>query len=224
MSNAVEARKVVFELFQDLDGFRLDDYKAMGNPDEGMAALVRFVSDAARAENETFTKRGDKLFAWVNKNTQSETLLSTEREVSLQNENIQLLGLDHPLVAAHLRTFRDLPPEELGVCVQSPDCEIGILAVWLVEARGDKGQVKRMIIPLAVDAEGKRLVAWERKPEKLWKSLPSKQSHNQSDKQLATLRDRLEPMLQPELEHRGFATGSRGFEAKLIGWVEGIGT
>ena len=32
MSNAVEARKVVFELFQDLEGFRLDDYKAMGDP------------------------------------------------------------------------------------------------------------------------------------------------------------------------------------------------
>lgn len=222
MSNAVEARKVVFELFQDLDGFRLDDYKAMGNPDEGMATLVRFVSDAARAENNTFNSRGDKLFAWVSKDTQSEVLLTTERELSLQNENIQLLGLDHPLVAACLRTFHDLPPEELGVCVQSPDGATGILAVWLVEARGDKGQVKRVIIALAVDAKGKRLTAWERQPEKLWKSLPSKQSHNQSGIQLAILRDRLEPMLQPELEHRGFATGSRGFEAKLIGWVEGM--
>ncbi len=30
MSNAVEARKVVFELFQELEGFRLDEYRAMG--------------------------------------------------------------------------------------------------------------------------------------------------------------------------------------------------
>lgn len=221
MSNAVEARKVVFELFQDLDGFRLDDYKAMGNPDDGMAALVRFVSEVARAENQTFTNRGDKLFAWVNNDSKSETLLTTERELSLQNESIQLLGLDHPLVATHLRTFRDLPPEELGVRVQSPDGTTGILSVWLVEVRGDKGQVKRMIIPLAVDADSKRLVAWERQPEKLWKAPPSKLSHAQSVNQLAILRDRLEPMLQPEIEHRGLATGSRGFEAKLIGWVEG---
>jgi hypothetical protein len=27
-------------------------------------------------------------------------------------------------------------------------------------------------------------------------------------------------MLQRELEHRSLAKGSRGFEAKLIGWVE----
>ena len=71
MANAVEARKVVFELFQDLDGFRLDDYKAMGNPQEGMDALIRFVADAATAEGETFTGRGDKMFAWINKDTRA---------------------------------------------------------------------------------------------------------------------------------------------------------
>jgi hypothetical protein len=27
-------------------------------------------------------------------------------------------------------------------------------------------------------------------------------------------------MLQRELEHRGLSKGSRGYEAKLIGWVE----
>jgi hypothetical protein len=135
-------------LFQDLDGFRLDDYKAMGNPEEGMSALVRFVADAASAEDETFTSRGDKLFAWIDKDTRAEALLTTERELSLQKENVQLLGLDHPLVAAYLRKFRELPPEELGLCVRSPDGTAGVLAAWAVEARGDKGQVKRMIIAL----------------------------------------------------------------------------
>lgn len=221
MSNAIEARKVVFELFQDLDGFRLDDYKAMGNPDEGMGALVRFVTEAAHVESETFINRGDKIFAWVSKDAQGETLLTTEREVSLLKENIQLLGLDHPLVATLLRKFRDLPPEDLGVCVQSPDGTTGVLAIWSVEARGDKGQVKRMIVSLAVDTEGKRLVSWERQPEMLWKSPPSTSKRSQSDTQLALLRNFLEPMLQPELEYRGLETGSRGFESKLIGWVEG---
>ncbi len=75
--------------------------------------------------------------------------MTTERELSLQKENVQLLGLDHPLVAAYLRKFRELPPEELGLCVQSPDGTEGVLAAWAVEARGDKGQVKRMTITLA---------------------------------------------------------------------------
>lgn len=223
MSNAVEARKVVFELFQDLDGFRLDDYKAMGNPDEGMAVLVQFIADAASAEGETFASRGNKLFVWTNKDKRSETLLTTERELSLQNENTQLLGLDHPLVAAYLQKFRDLPPEELGVCVQSPDGVTGILAVWLVETRGDKGQVKREIIPLAVDHYGKRLIAWERQPEKLWRPQPAARNSTEAEKKLAILRESLEPMLQSEIAYRVLATSNRGFEAKLIGWVEGIG-
>ena len=168
MSNAVEARKVVFELFQDLDGFQLDDYTAMGNPEDGMNALVRFMSDSAIAEGKTFTGRGDKLFAWIDKVTRTETLLTTERELSFQKENVQLLGLDHPLVAAYLRKFRELPPEEIGLCVKSPDGTEGVFAAWAVEARGDKGQIKRMIVTLGVDWEGKRHVAWERQPEKLW--------------------------------------------------------
>ena len=220
MSNAVEARKVVFELFQDLDGFRLEDYNAMGSPAEAMHALTRFLTDVARAEAEKFTTRPDKLFVWFNRDTQTEILLTTDRELSLQKENVHLLGLDHPLVTAYLRKYRDLPAEEIGVRVQSPDAATGILAVWAVEARGDKGQVKRIIVTLAVDENAKRHVAWERQPEKLWSAPPSAQNGNHAEKKLALLRDTLEPMLQRELEHRGLSKGSRGYEARLIGWVD----
>ncbi len=221
MSNAVEARKVVFELFQELDGFRLDDYKAMGNPEEGAGVLARFLADAASAEGETFNGRGEHVFAWFDKDSQTETLLTTQRELSLQEENIQFIGLDHPLVAARLRKFRDLPPDEIGVRVQSPDGTAGVLAMWAVETHSDKGQLKRVVIPLAVDTAGKRLVTWERQPEKLCRAVPvSLNSDTHADQKLALLRDTLEPMLQRELEHRGVVTSNGGFEANLIGWVE----
>lgn len=223
MSNAVEARKVVFELFQDLDSFRLDDYTAMGNPEEGMNALVRFISDAANAEGETFTARGENLFAWIDKDTQTETLLTTQREVSMQKENVQLLGIDHPLVSAYLRKFRELPPEELGLSVKSPDGTKGVFAAWAVEARGDKGQVKHLIVNLGADWDGRRHVSWERQPEKLWRSQVSAQDKKTVTERLALLRNALEPMLQRELEHRGLDKANRGFEAKLIAWVEAVG-
>jgi hypothetical protein len=164
----------------------------------------------------------NKLFGWIHKDTRTETLLTTERELSLQKENVQLLGLDHPLVAAYLRKFRELPPEELGLCVQSPDGTEGVLASWAVEARGDKGQLKRMIITLAVDGEGRRHVAWERQSEKPWRAQVSSQKEKQADKKLAILRNSLEPMLQRELEHRGLDKVTRGFEARLIAWVETV--
>ena len=68
--------------------------------------------------------------------------------------------------------------------------------------------------------EGQRLVAWERHPEKLWHASPLLQPAANSNTMLSLLRDKLEPMLQRELEHRGLVQGSRGFETKLIGWME----
>jgi superfamily II DNA or RNA helicase len=220
MSNAVEARKVVFELFQDLDGFRLDDYKAMGDPEEGMSELLRFVTEAASAEGETFTRRGEDVFSWTNRETHTETLLTTERELSLQKENIQLLGLDHPLVASRLRTFQELPPQEIGICVRSPDSTEGVFAAWAIEARGDKGQVKRTVVTLGIDREGLRHVAWERQTENLWRAPVVPRHEDQVDANLTLLRNSLEPMLQRELEHRGLEKGNRGFEARLVSWIE----
>jgi SNF2 family DNA or RNA helicase len=220
MSNAVEARKVVFELFQDLDGFRLDDYTAMGNPEDGMNALLRFMSDSAIAEGKAFTGRGDKLFAWIDKDAQTETLLTTERQISLQKENVQLLGLDHPLVANLLKKFRELPPEEIGLCVKSPDGAEGVFAAWAVDARGDKGQIKRMILTLGADWDGRRHFVWERQSEALCSSQASCHGGEHADEKIAFLQSTFEPMLQRELEHRG--VGIRGFEAKLIAWLEAM--
>jgi hypothetical protein len=81
-----------------------------------------------------------------------------------------------------------------------------------------------MIITLAVNGDGRRHVAWEREPEKIWRSRVSSQQGKQADKRLAILRNTLEPMLQRELEHRGLDKVNRGFEAKLIAWVEVVGS
>ena len=77
-----------------------------------------------------------------------------------------------------------------------------------------------VIVPIAVDNEGKRLAAWERHPENIWHAQPSSRSGADPEKMLSLLSEKLEPILQRELEHRGLAEGSRGFESKLIGWVE----
>ena len=173
-----------------------------------MSSLVQFMADAARAEDAQFSARGDKLFAWIGSDGQNETQLTTEREISLQKENVQLLGLDHPLVTAQLKTFRELSPEDIGLCVQSQDGVEGVLAAWAVESRGDKGQVRRMVVTLGLDGEGRRHVAWERQPEDLWRSPVSSKTRKPVEARLGLLRNNLEPMLQRELEHPSLLTRS----------------
>jgi len=220
MANALEARRVVFELFQDLDSFRLDDYKAMGSPDEGMKALARFLADVARVEGHSFEQRHENLFVWRDGSTEEEVVFTTDRELSLESEKLQLLGLDQPVVTRLLEKFRSLEPQELGICVLSPDGTSGVLTMWQVEARSEKGQTKRIILPLAVDASGKRLLVWERQPESLWKLRDAPASGFTTDQRASIAREHLEPMLQRELEYRGLIKDSRDYEAKLIGWVE----
>jgi hypothetical protein len=76
----------------------------------------------------------------------------------------------------------------------------------------------------SVSGDGRRLVALEREPERLWRSQVFSVNGKQSDKKLAILRNTSEPMLQRELEHRGLDKVNRGFEAKLIAWVEAAGS
>jgi hypothetical protein len=57
----------------------------------------------------------------------------------------------------------------------------------------------------------------------LWRSQISTQGKKPGTERVALLRNALEPMLQRELEHRGLDKANRGFEAKLIAWVEAVG-
>ncbi len=100
------------------------------------------------------------------------------------------VGNDQPLVAAYMQQFRDLPPQELGVQVCSPDGQSGILSILAVEIRGGKGQVKRTIIPLAVDEQGRRLLVWERQPEKHFRAQPVSGNSLSAEAKLALLRTR----------------------------------
>jgi hypothetical protein len=50
----------------------------------------------------------------------------------------------------------------------------------------------------------------------------SAQEKKTVNEKLALLRNALEPMLQRELEHRGLDKANRGFEVKLIAWVEAV--
>jgi len=56
LSNAREAREVVFDLFQDLDGFSLDDYKPFSDISSGMDRLVQFLGAAVADRNWRLVK------------------------------------------------------------------------------------------------------------------------------------------------------------------------
>ncbi len=59
LSNASEARKVVFELFQDLDGFSLDDYKPFANVRPGLERVLEFLRASIAADGRRVDAQDD---------------------------------------------------------------------------------------------------------------------------------------------------------------------
>jgi hypothetical protein len=143
--------------------------------------------------------------------------LTTSREVSLAQDKVELLGLDHPRLAAYMEQYRNLPPQEVGIRVKATGGRKGVLSIWQVMTRGDRGETRTTILPLAVDLQGKRSPSFERQIDGLFQRHPATSDVRPSPELLTQY---LEPMIHRELLQRGTIGESRAYDARLIGWVE----
>src|SRR5439155_9735988 len=109
LSNADEARKVVFELFQDLEGFHLDDYKPFADVEAGRERIVRFLN-AALEERGARIARGPEGTLELRDATAPPQRFTTNRDAARDDDGIDLLGIDHPIVEEALARCRSLPP------------------------------------------------------------------------------------------------------------------
>ena len=105
LSNAREAREVVFDLFQDLDGFSLDDYKPFSDVSPSMERLVGFLSAALADRKLRVERTGEQLLEIEVHDGRRKTKFTLDRDVATSTENIELLGLDHPIVQEGIGTL-----------------------------------------------------------------------------------------------------------------------
>jgi ERCC4-related helicase len=221
VSNANEARQVVFELFQALDRFTLDEYQPLSNVTEGMGRITEFMQAAVEEDGKQWQKEGEHGFLITGQNgSPPETVFTTDRDESLGNEKLGLLGLDHRVVEQYMTQYRELAPTELGVRVQSPDGRTGAVSVWQVTSQGERGETRSHIVPLAIGSDGQRVPMWERSVDQLFHAAPSQRSMSPPVEILVSACD---SMLHRELGHRQIISERRGYEARMIGWVEVVG-
>jgi len=219
LGNAAEARKVVFELFQDLAGFSLDDYRPLSDVSGSMDRLVRFFGEALRDQGKALRRVDATLFE-VREAAGGEPMrFTTDRDAARDRDDLHLIGLDHPLVVDALARWRALPPAELGVAVRGAWEAPAVLSLWQVDIHGQSGERRSYLCPLAVSLDGQRQPRLEHQAENVfhWPSTdPTLDLHTRT----MLLHDSIEPMLQRELQHRGVVPDGGGFSAQMIGWVE----
>ncbi|MCZ5947400.1 helicase-related protein [Escherichia coli] len=208
MDNARHAKDAVFELFQDLDGFSLDDYAPLSDTGESIDDLIRFMQKALPYEGEAIEIRGQKQFALV-KDGLEQMLFTTDREEATNSEKLHLFGLDHPVIAEQLDKYRNLDPEYLGF--YSSELNAGeTVSVWEVRAANEKGHNVHSIMKLAVDGDGNRLPHLEKQIDAVFKAKGKNSAHEVD-------LHKIEAVLERELHHRNIVKPAQSYSAKLIG-------
>ena len=145
---------------------------------------------------------------------------TTDRDTSLKEETVELLGLDHPLIVQYMQQFRSLPPGEVGIRVNSANSQInktGVLSIWHVSTEGDRGRTTNAVVPLALDNDSNRIPAWEKQVDAIFALPPAT---GPTSNYTRVIPSTFEPVLQRDLTHRGILAEKRGYTARLIGWVE----
>jgi SNF2 family DNA or RNA helicase len=222
LSNSREARQVVFDLFQDLEGFSLDDYKPFSDVSSSLERLVRFLSAAVADPGQRLVKVDEETYDLVKAGGTRRVRFTLNRDLATERDDLELMGLDHPLVREELGRWRSLPPEEIGVAVAGDLDSTVLLSLWMVETSAGHGERRVLIQPIAVKPDGTRVPAVERQCE-AWLLATDAAPVFQPDERIDLFTRIVEPTLQRELRHKGAANGDGSYSAELIGYVEIVG-
>jgi len=221
LSNSREARQVVFDLFQDLDGFSLDDYKPFSDVSSSLARLVQFLSAAVADRQQKLVKVDDETYDLVTIDGTHSVRFTLNRDTATSHDDVALMGLDHPLVLEELGRWRSLPPEELGIAVVSDVDALVLLSLWMVETSAGNGERRAMVQPIAVRKDGTRVPSAERQVNVLLGATTHTPALS-PDQRFEQFRETVEPALQREISHKDPLGGNGGYTADLIGYIEVI--
>lgn len=219
LSNSREARQVVFDLFQDLEGFSLDDYKPFSDVSSGLDRLVRFLSAAVSERQQKLIEVDDETYDLVTVDGARRARFTLSRDIATSCAEVELLGIDHPLIQEELGRWRSLPPEDVGIAVTGDVDTPVLLSLWRVEASTGNGERRVVVQPIAVRLDGARVPAVERQVERYLLS-PTISPRLTPEERFEFFDRVVEPTLQRELKRKWAADLSGGYQGELIGYVE----
>lgn len=167
MTNASLARQVVSELFQDLDRFNVGDYRQFDDAGRGMERLVSFVARASRDQGYEFEQEDET--CWLLKPSDvSSVRFTSDRERALLNENLELLGLEHPVINSLRAHCMGLPDSDRAICGKIAGLPAGgLLFFWKIHTHAKDGRSAHYIVRIGITAAGERAPWLEKLGDKL---------------------------------------------------------
>lgn len=218
MENAEQARKVVFELFQDLDTFNLGEYREFDDGGAGMRRLVSFAETAAHRAGGSIEWTSDTAGKLSLPGVEA-IAYTTDRDGAMANDHLNLLGLEDPRIQHWLKEYAGLRPSERGIAVTAGEEHAGTITVWHVCIHGGGGKVENLVTTIAAGPEGRRIPHLERKAEDIFKQCRSNapQHAAAAAKGIAAMAVRIAPeLLHRDLEYRGVLQDGSAYSTRLL--------
>lgn len=219
IANATEARKVVFELFQDLEDFSLDDYQPLSNTEESKDRIVDFLSKAVTIDGGKVETASEDIFVLCESADAKPMRCTLNRDLAQSDEAIELMGIDHPVMSRLLSRWQSIDPSRLGVSASSPSLGRGVLTMWRIESYGGESETRTVVLPLALDTDGRRVPSVEKQHAEYFAgSVGSPFLDEQQRRRF--YEEHVEPSLHREIGHRGMASQDRSYSAEMLAWLE----
>jgi hypothetical protein len=219
IDNARTARLIVWELFQDLEGFRLDEYKQMDDGGEGMARLLRYFQSALARKGAKCIRVSDNQFEVQNARDFS-FRITTDRGAAKEDEQTSLLGLEHPIVRQLLEEDRQLAADARALSVSRGNNSKGLLTVWHVSLRDAAQRFVQKIVPIGLDHQAKRNKAIELMVRSIASLSPGSEVIFSSAARTELASSIIPDMLRRDLAHKGLLSESVTMDWRLLAWIE----
>lgn len=220
MSNASLARQVVFELFQDLDSFNVGDYRKFDDEGRGMGRLIAFTSRASRVDGQEF-KREDET-GWTLHHGDAEPVkFTSDRDRALQDENVELLGLEHPVVRRLMTKSVELP-ETFRAIFGTLDGVPGggLTTIWKIHTHAKDGRSANYIVRIGMTNEGERAPWLEKMDDRLLGLVPADMDNVAIYRSNAVnSKARAQELLHRELIYSGKTDETMSYSSTLLGMV-----
>lgn len=215
--NAQQAREVVTQLFQDLEPFRIDEYRQVDST-EALDRLKAFVRRGVELAGGSVEDLSPSRFR-VTTPRKRTSILSTSRDEAMSEESLELLGLESPVVADLLEEFGGLSANERALAV-GPD-EERVLSVWEIRATDAEGQGSRRLVQ-ALRGETNSVICADGSTETLQVFMETARGSRMDAERRAELaRDALPAAVREFLYQTGALPAGSSYSSRLVAWFEG---
>jgi helicase-like protein len=221
VENARKARQVVWELFQDLEPFRLDQYKQVDDGGLAVARLTRYMAASVARKGGKCKQISSNHFEVLHDGMPL-FRVTTDRDAAKEDEQLTLLGLEHPLIRQLFEEDRQLEGRARGLTTSYPQRQRdrGVLSIWHVQLQDASQRFIQKIIPIGLDIQGNRSRAIERLVDSFANLSPADGSPLKPATRTEFLTVILPEMLRRDLAHKGLLSSSVTLASRLLAWIE----